>query len=192
MSPHFARQAGPHQARAAHVPRRTPAPSRSRGPGLAGARRIGPLLACGALLALGACRAQRTLRITSVPSESEVRLDGERVGVTPIELPFEHYGKRRLTLYHEGYRTYSRLVELDPPWYGRFPLDIVTEVLVPFGWRDSHEVHVNLQPGVAVLLEPDLQDILARAEAMRRAGPEGPLRGPARPTLSTKPQRTTP
>jgi hypothetical protein len=144
------------------------------------------------LLPLGGCRAQRTLRITSVPSESEVRLDGERVGVTPIEIRFEHYGKRRLTLYHEGFRTYSRLVELDPPWYGRFPLDIVTEVLVPFGWRDSHEVHVNLQPGVAVLLEPDLQDILSRAEAMRRAGPEGPLRGPARPTLSTKPPRTAP
>jgi hypothetical protein len=149
-------------------------------------------LTLAALLPLAACRAQRTLRITSAPSESEVRLDGERVGVTPLEISFEHYGKRRLSIYREGYRTYSRLVELDPPWYGRFPLDIVTEVLVPIGWRDHHEVHVNLQPGVAVLLEPDLQDILDRAEAMRRAGPEGPLRKPARATVSTKPARTSP
>lgn len=128
------------------------------------------------LFTLAACRAQRTLQITSEPSECEVRVDGERVGVTPLELSFEHYGSRRVSLYRPGYRTYSRLVELTPPWYGQFPFDLVFEVLIPLGWRDVHQVHANLQPGVAVLLEPDLQDILDRAERMRRAGPEGPQR----------------
>ncbi len=127
-----------------------------------------------ALAALASCRAQRTLKITSDPSECEVRIDGERMGVTPLSLSFEHYGTRRVSLYRTGYRTYSRLVELSPPWYARFPIDIVSEVLVPLGWRDLHTVHVRMQPGVPVLLEPDLQEILDRAEGMRRAGPEGP------------------
>lgn len=134
--------------------------------------------ACGTL-ALAGCRAQRSLQVTSDPVECEVRVDGERVGVTPLVLPFDHYGTRRVTLYRTGYRTYSRLVELTPPWYGRFPFDLVFEVLVPLGWHDVHQVHAKLQPGVAVLLEPDLQDIIERAEGLRRAGPEGPAPRPA-------------
>jgi hypothetical protein len=145
-------------------------------PNPARARRDALVVACGALL-LGACRAQRTLTITSEPTGSEVRLDGERIGVTPLELEFEHYGQRRVAIYAEGFRTYSRIVDLAPPWYAQFPFDVFTEVLVPVGWRDAHRVHARLQPGVAVLLEPDLSDILARAQHLRRSGPEGPRAG---------------
>lgn len=155
-------------------------------------RAVTTLLATVLLVALAACRAQRKLQITSDPSECEVRLDGERVGVTPLELSFEHYGTRRVSFYRAGYRTYSRLVELTPPWYGRFPFDLVFEVLIPLGWSDVHQVHANLQPGVAVLLEPDLQDILDRAENMRRSGPEGPRRrsgAEARPGAQDKERR---
>ncbi len=145
------------------------------------------LAAFAALATLAACRAQRTLEITSEPSECEVRLDGERIGVTPVSLPFEHYGTRRVSLYRSGYRTYSRLVQLSPPWYARFPIDLVSEVLVPLGWRDVHSVHVRMQPGVPVLLEPDLQDILDRAEGLRRAGPEGPPPPAPRPSDAAQP-----
>jgi hypothetical protein len=142
------------------------------------------------VLALASCQAQRLLRITSDPSQAEVRLDGQLVGSTPCEVPFLHYGTRRVTLYLEGYRTYSRVVEVRAPWYGRFPLDIVTEVLVPLGWRDVHGIHVTLAPGQSALLEPDFPSVLERAETLRRAGPEGPRpsqragasgRGDARP-----------
>jgi len=143
------------------------------------------VFACSALL-LGACRAQRTLSITSEPNGSEVRLDGERVGVTPLELEFEHYGRRRVAIYAEGFRTYSRIVDLAPPWYAQFPFDVLTEVLVPVGWRDEHRVHARLQPGVAVLLEPDLSDILARAQHLRRSGPEGPRVGAQATTKGEK------
>lgn len=153
----------------ARLDRSQRAPGRARG-----RRELGLALAALALATLSACRAQRTLEITSEPSECEVRVDGERVGVTPLSLPFEHYGSRRVSLYRTGYRTYSRTVELTPPWYARFPIDLVSEVLLPLGWRDNHSVHVRMQPGVPVLLEPDLQDILERAEGLRRAGPEGP------------------
>ncbi len=124
--------------------------------------------------ALCACQAQRIIRVTSEPSQSEVRIDGQHVGSTPCEVPFEHYGTRRITVYREGYRTYSRVVDFDAPWYGTFPFDMLTEVLVPLGWRDVHPVHAPMIKGLSLLLEPDLSAVLERAERLRRAGPEGP------------------
>ena len=126
------------------------------------------------LAALGSCQAERALRITSEPSQAEVRLDGTKVGITPCEVPFEHYGVRRLTLYLPGYATYSRVLEVEPPWYGQFPVDIFTEVLVPIGWSDIQKVHVRLVKGQSVLLEPDLPSVIERADALRHAGPAGP------------------
>jgi hypothetical protein len=145
-------------------------------------------LALGAL-ALGACQNQRLLRVSSEPSQAEVRLDGVRVGTTPCDVPFQHYGIRRLTLYREDHRTYSRVIEISPPWYGRFPLDLVTEVLFPWGWDDVHRVHARLVPGQSVLLEPDFPAVLERAENLRRAGPDGPRPLPpeALPGASSKP-----
>ena len=125
-------------------------------------------------LALVSCQASRTLRVTSEPSQAEVRLDGARVGTTPCEIPFEHYGVRRVAVYLPGFRSYSRSVELSPPWYGQFPFDIVSEVILPLGWSDTHVVHVKLVQGQPVLLEPDLPGVLERADKLRHAGPEGP------------------
>ena len=141
-------------------------------PALLRPRRALPLaLLCAAL---GACQAERALRITSEPSQAEVRLDGVRVGTTPCEVPFEHYGIRRLTLYMAGYSTYSRVLEIEPPWYGQFPIDIFTEVLIPIGWSDIQKVHVQLVKGQPVLLEPDLPSVFERSDALRHAGPAGP------------------
>lgn len=120
------------------------------------------------------CQAERVLRVTSTPPHAEVRVDGVRAGVTPIDLEFVHYGKRRVTIELGGYRNISEVIELSPPWYGVFPLDIVSEVLVPVGWRDVHVVHARLEPGGGALFARDLQGVLDRAESLRRAGPEGP------------------
>ena len=121
-----------------------------------------------------ACRAQRYLQITSAPPGAEVRLDDEAVGITPVRVPFEHYGTRRLTFHLAGYRTASRRVHLRPKWYARFPLDIVTEVLLPFGLKVRRRVHQELVPGEEVMSLPSLRSVIERANALRHAGPEGP------------------
>lgn len=127
------------------------------------------------LVVLGVgCKAQRTLTITSDPPGALVRLDDDLVGVTPVRLPFLHYGTRRVTWYLEGYRTSSRLVRIKPPWYAWFPVDILTEVILPVGWKDNHPIHEALVRGDAPVLAPELRAVLSRAEAIRRAGPEGP------------------
>jgi hypothetical protein len=125
-------------------------------------------------LALGACAAQRDLTISSDPPGAEVRLDEEHVGFTPVTVAFTHYGQRRVTLYLDGYLSSSEVIDLEPPWYGRFPIDIFSEVLFPIGWKQHEEHHVLLERGSGKIPAPDLRDVLDRAEAMRRAGPEGP------------------
>jgi hypothetical protein len=136
--------------------------------------RPSPSLLLALTLAAAACRANRYLEITSTPPGAEVRLDDEAVGVTPVRVPFEHFGTRRVTFYLPGYRTTSRRIRLRAPWYARFPLDIVTEVLLPIGLRDRRKVHEVLVPGEAVMSLPSLRSVIERANALRLSGPEGP------------------
>jgi hypothetical protein len=124
-----------------------------------------------ALLGLAACQTERTLRIDSVPQGALVRLDDEILGRTPLVHEFFHYGTRRVTVYLEGYRTSSEQVELKAPWYAYFPIDLVSEI---FSWKDRHHYQVLLEPEIGVVSEVDLQAVLGRAEAFRRATPEGP------------------
>jgi len=142
-------------------------------------------LAVGSLGLLG-CRAERSLRITSTPPGAELRLDDQVLGHTPVEVPFIYYGVRRVTLSLPGYRTLSQQIAIEPPLRARFPLDLFTEVLLPLGWEDHQSFHLQLEPGLEELTQPDLRSVLERAEALRRAGPEGPRVLP--PIRTTAPQ----
>jgi hypothetical protein len=118
--------------------------------------------------------AERTITIHSDPSGARVRLDDRALGVTPVQIAFEHYGVRRLTLYKVGYRTHSEQIRLSPPWYARFPVDLLTEVLLPLGLNDHREYKVALTPGEEVSDIPSLRSVIERADVLRGAGPEGP------------------
>jgi len=148
-----------------------------------------------ALAVATGCRAQRVLQVTSDPPGASVRLDGEALGVTPLRHEFQYYGIRRITLRLEGYCTHSERIELRGPWYARFPLDIVTEVLVPMGWKDRRHFHVDLMPGDEVVAPPELRSVFERVEILRRAGPEGPIdlpptRSRELPPLPGEPEET--
>jgi hypothetical protein len=128
---------------------------------------------CAAILCAG-CAAQHELIVLSDPPGAIVRLDETIVGTTPHRQNFEDYGSRRITLYRNGYRTTSEIVKISPPWYAYFPLDFISEVLIPVGWKDSHEFHFQLELDDTSAAEPDIQPVLERAELLRHAGPEGP------------------
>jgi len=145
-----------------------------------------------ALLVTG-CRAERYLQITSTPPGAEVRLDDEAVGVTPVRVPFEHYGTRRLTFYLPGYRTSSRVIRVRAPWYARFPVDLLTEVILPLGLDDRRKVHQDLVHGEEVMSLPSLRSVIERANALRNAGPEGPHELPElAPSVVPKESEQTP
>jgi len=129
-----------------------------------------------------ACQVERTLKVGSRPPGATVRLDDQVLGETPLEVSFEDYGTRRATFYLEGHRPLSCRVELDAPWWDRFPLDVVSELLLPFGWRDAHSLSVLLVAESGDVSQRDFEQVLQRAEALRRAGPSGP-----RPTLPPPP-----
>lgn len=151
----------------------------------------GALIAALALLGAG-CRAHRTLEVRTDPPGALVVVDQDVLGASPVEVEFWHYGVRRVTVSKPGYRTISQVVEVVPPWYARFPLDIVSEVLLPVGWRDHHEVALTLRPGLDEVTTPDIRSVLDRAEVLRRAGPEGPRAlPPARITSFGNEERDT-
>ena len=143
-----------------------------------------------AVPAFAGCRAERTFLITTEPPGALVHLNGDSIGETPVRREFLYYGKRRVTLRREGYVTFSEEIELKGPWYARFPFDIVSEVLIPVGWKDRRHLHVDLVAGGEVVAPPELRSVFERAETLRRAGPEGPRDLPPPRTRSLPPLGT--
>ncbi|QDU83669.1 PEGA domain protein [Planctomycetes bacterium Pla163] len=146
----------------------------------------------GLALAATGCAAERTLIFTSDPPGAQVRLDDEMVGTTPVEVPFLHYGTRRVTYYLEEHRTRSFLVEVKAPWYGRFPIDLISEILIPVGWKDRKRVHTVLEPSDRPTDVPTQRSVFDRAEVLRRAGPNGPREMPPIEVVPALPQPTEP
>jgi hypothetical protein len=140
------------------------------------------VLGCAVAALASGCAARRELVIESDPPGALVRLDDTIVGTTPFETLFDAYGTRRVTLYREGYRTATKEIDLAPPWYAYFPLDIVSEVLLPFGWRYRHEEKFTLEPEGGRVTVSDLSAILEHAQQLRLAEPSGPRPAPPKKT----------
>jgi hypothetical protein len=132
------------------------------------------------LAACTACAAQRTITIESDPPGAILRIDDRVVGTTPYTEPFSDYGTRRFTLYKPGYHSLSKVELVSAPWYATFPIDIFSEIVFPFGWKDPHGYVLKLEAVKGEVTEPDLTPVLERAQALRLAGPDGPSQLPPR------------
>ncbi len=104
---------------------------------------------------------ERTLVIESDPSGAEVRLNGQRVGVTPVRVPFRHYGIYDVEVRHDGFATAREAAPVLAPWWARFPLGVFTELLWPGKIQDVHFLKYDLTAPVM----PDRAKLLERAEA---------------------------
>ncbi|HPF15411.1 MAG TPA: PEGA domain-containing protein, partial [Planctomycetota bacterium] len=109
--------------------------------------------------------------VTSEPSGALVRLDEDVIGTTPLAYEFENFGRRRLSLYLPGYQTYSEPLHLKTPWHATFPIDVITEVLLPLGLRYKKEVNVVLLPDDGERVLETLGSFVKRAEALREGLP---------------------
>jgi len=134
-------------------------------------RRTSSRLHLGLLLTLlagtSACTSKRSLRIESVPPGALVRLDEQVLGRTPLETEFQHYGRRRITLYLPGYLPYSETVNLDRPWYATFPVDIFTEIVIPMGLHDRRRFNATLLPDNTGEEQEQFGALLRRAQSLR-------------------------
>ena len=109
------------------------------------ARWRGAVLACLVACAAGGLSGcvERKLLVRVDPPGAVVYLDGRFEGPTDaegeLEVPFDFYGTRTLVLRHPGHAPLETTVELSPPWWQLFPLDLFTDVLWPGTIEDTHQ-----------------------------------------------------
>lgn len=104
----------------------------------------------------GGCVSSRLI-IDSAPQGAEVRLNGKKVGLTPVVVPFGNYGVYRIIIRKEGLSTVAVDEKVLAPWYSRFPLCLFSELLLP--WRISDDRYLCYE-----LRRPDVTDRSALLE----------------------------
>jgi hypothetical protein len=107
---------------------------------------------------------QRRMTIRSNPPGALVYVDDYQLGTTPVSHDFVYYGTRKIRLVKDGYETLTVRQPFPLPWYQIFPLDFVTENLVPWEIRDERVVDVAMVPAASAPPE----SVVARAEQARR------------------------
>ena len=115
-------------------------------------------------LLLAGC-VERFIALRSEPAGADVYLDGEKVGQTPIDIPYVWYGTREVILEKRGYREIRERVALNPPWWQYPVIDFVTDVLIPFTITDREEFSFHLES--APLTREEIDGTLKRAEETR-------------------------
>jgi hypothetical protein len=125
------------------------------------------LLAAIALAALASSGCvTRRLIIQSNPPGALVFVGDQEIGTTPVAVNYIYYGTRKIRLVKDGYETLTVLEPIPAPWWDHFPLDFVSENLVPGELRDVRTLSYQLAPQMNV----PPQELLGRGEELRRAG----------------------
>ncbi|MDZ4817869.1 MAG: PEGA domain-containing protein [Planctomycetota bacterium] len=123
-----------------------------------------------ALLFASGC-VQRRLTIRSNPPGARVYIGDQEIGTTPVSTEFVYYGDRKIRLALDGYETLVVNQPIPTPWYQYFPLDFVSENLVPGEIRDERVVNYQLVP---LQLVPS-EILVTRAEQLRQSVQGGPI-----------------
>jgi hypothetical protein len=148
------------------------------------------LLALASTLLLAGC-VHRQFTVTTSPPGAIVQVNGKTIGATPVDVPFTYYGTYRLTLLRDGYQTMVVDQPVPAPWYQYFPLEFISEHLIPWTIRDQRRFHFDLFP--LQVLPPEAA--LDRAGQLRSQGQVIglPVAGPVAPvTVPTQRPPTEP
>jgi len=130
---------------------------------------------------------ERRFIIDSNPPGALVYVNGNYLGMTPVDGYITYYGKQQFTLIKEGYETLDVVQPYPPAWYDIAGLDFFTENIWPFKLRDVRKFSYTLRPLQSI--PPD--DVRARAEELRARGQNLGVPLPPRP-LSPAPANPSP
>jgi hypothetical protein len=112
----------------------------------------------------------RRLTVRTNPPGALVKLNGKRLGFSPVSADFTYYGTYEIELIKDGYESETIMQTISPPWYQRFPVDFVSDNFSPMRVTDRHEYTWPLRP--KNLLPTD--DLLDRANQLRSEALIGP------------------
>lgn len=135
-----------------------------------------------ALLPAG-CVTRRVL-ITSDPPGAMVYRNGQPIGPTPVEESFVYYGTYHYRLVIDGREPVDFYPDLVAPWYQWPGIDLVTENILPFTFRDRQRLHFAIPPS------PPVRHDAIRARAMELQA-QGRTIGPP-PGAQPRPPRRQP
>ena len=121
------------------------------------------IAACAGLVA--GCVERRYVVETDPPGAIVYRNDQE-LGASPVDDHFVYYGKYKFTIKKEGYQTQQIYQDIPTPWYEYFPLDVISEVLVPFQIENVNRFTYHLMP----VEQPRIDDLLRESENLRNRG----------------------
>ena len=120
------------------------------------------------------CMMHRRMTINSDPPGALVLMEGKELGYTPCSVDFTYYGTREITLVKDGYETLTVLQKVKTPWYQYFPLEFVTDNLVPAKINDRHAFTYRMNRQELV----PSQELLDRAKGLRAAAQMQPVEDP--------------
>jgi hypothetical protein len=115
--------------------------------------------------ALTGCVERRYVVYTDPPGALVLR-NGVPLGASPVDDHYVYYGKYHFTIIKEGYETLQVDQEITTPWYEYFPLDFVSENLVPCQIIDRREFRFKLEPKRVV----NTNELLNEAQNLRNRG----------------------
>jgi hypothetical protein len=136
---------------------------------------LGLVLASGTL---AGCVERRFVVYTDPPSAIVMRNGQPIGGPSPSDDHFVYYGNYHFTIIKEGYETLQVDQKIVTPWYEYWPLDFVSENLIPWMIEDRREFHYKLEPRRVV----NTDELLKDAQNLRNRGLSlGPGTPPATP-----------
>jgi hypothetical protein len=120
---------------------------------------------------------ERRFTVYSDPPGALVYVNGNYLGMTPVDGYITYYGKQQFTLIKEGYETLDVVQSYPPPWYEWPGIDFLTENIWPFKLRDVRKFSYTMRPLQSI--PPD--DVRSRAESLRARGQNIGVPLPPRP-----------
>ncbi|OAI41513.1 hypothetical protein AYO40_00325 [Planctomycetaceae bacterium SCGC AG-212-D15] len=109
---------------------------------------------------------ERRMVIASDPPGALVLHNGVPLGNSPADDHFIYYGIHHFTVIRPGYATLQVDQRIPPPWYQYFPLDLISETLLPYQIEDVRRFTYQMQP----LPGTRSEEIADRAAVLRDKG----------------------
>jgi hypothetical protein len=128
-------------------------------------RRAHLLIAAVVVAGMSGCIEQRYV-IESDPPGALVLVNGQPLGITPVDGYFTYYGTYDFTLVKDGYETKAVRQKLAAPWYELPGVDFLTENVYPVKVEDVRRFRYTLDP----LVQIREGDLLQQADQLRGRG----------------------